>query len=126
MDRESDHNPMDKIKIRSLLKQWIEIVDASEQRSKEKASRNGGGLDERIRRTTGTPVIFDFETYESQQKLQNLLCIEIPQFANLIKSIPEIMNGFPWTRKDFIELYAEHFRLVVEKLQRIIDQAADV
>lgn len=110
----------------TLLKQWIEIIDASERRSKENAHKSLNGLDGRIRRTTGQPVIFDFDTYQDQQKIQNLLCQELPHLANIIRSQPEIMDGYQWTRKDFIELYSEHFRLVVGKLQKIIDQATNV
>ncbi|GAF76308.1 unnamed protein product [marine sediment metagenome] len=117
---------MNHTKVQLLLKQWMEIIDASEQKSKEKARQSPNGLNGRIRRTTGQPVIFDFDTYQDQQKVQNLLCQELPQYANLIRSQPEIMDGYQWTRRDFIELYAEHFRLVVRKIQRIIDQATDV
>lgn len=112
---------MNTVKIQALLKRWTDLVDTGEQASKKKASKNGNGLLGRIRRTTGKPVIFDFETHEDQQTIQNSLCQELPQWADLIRSQPEIMDGYPWIRGDFIELYFGHFRLVIEKLQRIIN-----
>lgn len=112
---------MNIVRIQELLRRWTTLIEIGEQASKEKASKNVGGLSGRIRRTTGRSVIFDTNTYENQQKIQNLLCQEIPQWADIIRSQPEIMDGYPWTRSDFIELYFRHFRLVVEKLQRIIN-----
>jgi len=117
---------MNKIKVQTLLQQWIGLIDVSEHKSKMKARQSVTGLDGRIRRTIGKPVIFDFDTYQDQQKIQNSLCQELPHLANIVRSQPEIMDGYQWTRRDFIELYAEHFRLVVGKLQKIIDQATDV
>lgn len=117
---------MDKIKVRTLLERWAILLNTGEKTSREKASKNGDGLSGRIRRTVGKPVIFDFETHKDQQEIQNLLCQELPRWADVIRSQPEIMDGYPWTRSDFIDLYFGHFRLVVEKLQRIIDQSTTV
>lgn len=113
---------MNEIKVRELLKRWSVILEKGEYKSKEKANNNKDGLMGRIKRSNGKPVVFDFKTYGSQKEIQNILCQELPQWADIIRSIPEIMDGYHWTRKDFIELYFEHFRLVVEKLERIIDR----
>lgn len=117
---------MNEIKVRTLLERWTTLLYIGEKISKEKASKNADGLSGRILRTTGKPVIFDFETHKDQQEIQNLLCQELPQWADVIRSQPEIMDGYPWTRNDFIELYFGHFRLVIEKLQRIINQSTTV
>jgi len=97
-----------------------------EQASRTKASKNQNGLEGRITRTTGTPVIFDFDAFGNQNAVQSSLCQEIPQYADLIRSKPEIMDGHAWTRGDFIELYFGHFRLVVDKLRRLTGQTTDV
>lgn len=117
---------MNDVKVQQLLDRWDTLLEMGERASKEKASKNKGGIEGRIARTTGTPVIFDFETFGDQNSLQALLCQEIPQFADLIHSKPEIMDGHAWTRGDFIELYFGHFRLVVEKLRRLTGQTTDV
>ena|GEM_PF-5616803 len=117
---------MNTMKVQQLLDRWDTLLEMGEQASKAKASKNADGLEGRIRRTTGTPVIFDFDTYEYQKDIQNSLCQELPQYADLIRSTPEIMDGHAWTRGDFIELYFGHFRLVVEKLRRFIGQTTDV
>lgn len=115
---------MNRIKIQALLEQWTELINVGEQASKEKADKNGDGLDGRIKRTTGKPVIFDFDTYKNQQKIQNLLCHELPEWTNIIRGQPDIMDNYAWRRGDFIELYYRHFRLIVEKLHRIINNSS--
>lgn len=117
---------MNKSKVQTLLRRWSGLIDVNEQLSKEKASQNTDGLGGRIKRTIGTPIVFDLKTHKDQQKIQNALCQELPQWNKLINSQPEIMDGHAWIRKDFIELYAEHFRIVTEKLQRIIDKETKI
>jgi hypothetical protein len=108
---------MNKVKIQELLEQWTELNNTGERIAKEKIGKNSPG--QRIKRTTGAPVVFDFKTHKTQQTIQNLLCQELPQFADLIRSTPEIMDGYPWIRSDFVELYFSHYRVVVEKLKRL-------
>lgn len=117
---------MNKKATQKLLRQWTELLASGEQTSIAKAKVNHDGLHGRIRRTTGQPVIFDSQSHKNQCILQNALCKELPQWANIIRSKPEIMDGYNWTRKDFIELYFGHFRLVVEKLEKIVDRTSVV
>lgn len=114
---------MDIIKVRKLLQRWDTLLEVGEYTSKIKASKSAGGLCGRIRRTKGQPVIFDFETFSDQKEIQDSLCKELPQLGDLIRSKPEIMDGYHWTRGDFIDLYYGHFRLVVDKIQGIINES---
>ena len=117
---------MNKTKVQKLLKRWSGLIDANEEVSIEKANQNEGGLKGRIKRTTGTPIVFNFKTHKDQQDIQNALCKELPQWTDLIRSQPEIMDGHAWFRRDFIELYAEHFRIIVERLKRITSKETKV
>lgn len=117
---------MNKTKIQSILSQWTALIKHGERVSIKKANESPGGLRGRIKRTTGKPVIFDLQTYERQQAIQNSLSQELPKLTELINSQPEIMDGHSWFKEDFIDLYFKHFSLVVEKLQRIIDKEAGV
>lgn len=117
---------MNETKVRALLERWSLVLLIGERASKIKAAKGCDGLETRIKRTTGEPVIFDFDTYEDQGDVQNSLCKELPQWGDVIRSKPEIMDGYAWTRGDFIELYYEHFRLVIDKLQRIVDKTPAV
>lgn len=117
---------MNKNKVQTLIRKWSGLIDVNEAISKEKADQNTDGLRGRIKRTIGTPIVFDLKTHKDQQKIQNALCQELPQWNSLINSQPEIMDGHAWLRGDFIELYAEHFRIVVEKLKRITDKRTKV
>jgi hypothetical protein len=110
---------MSKDNVTLLLREWTCLVAKGEEISKEKAGKSKGGLLGRIKRTRGHPVVFDFETHNAQLKIQEELCSELPAWADVIRSQPEIMDGWAWTRGDFIELYYSHFRLVIEKLQEI-------
>ena len=114
---------MNKTRIQELLDQWLLVIDTGEQTSKTKAKKIVGGLMGRIKRTTGQPVIFDLKMHESQIKIQSDLCQELPQWSDLIRSEPAIMDGWPWIRCDFIQLYFEHFRVVVEKLRRVTNMS---
>lgn len=114
---------MNRINVLDLLREWTTCLEAGKRASIAKAEKQKpDGLIGRIRRTVGKSVIFDFESYSSQQKIQNSLCKELPEFSDLIRSEPEIMDGYSWTRKDFIDLYFEHFGIVVEKIQGIVDR----
>jgi hypothetical protein len=113
---------IDKPKVKELLKRWDISIEVAECASKRKAEENTSGLMGRIKRTKGKPVIFDLESHENQNEIKNSLCEELPQWSDLIRSEPEIMDGYNWTRKDFIDLYFEHFRMVIQKLEKIISQ----
>lgn len=113
---------MNEIVVGELLAEWADLIEESKKECLKKAGRATNGLKKRIKRTSGKPVVFDFKTYEQQQRIQNALCKELPKWADLIRSEPEIMNGYSWTSKDFIDLYHSHFIIVVEKLNRIILQ----
>lgn len=113
---------MNSVVVKELLEQWKELIEKSRKTSITKAEKTSGGLLGRIKRTTGKPVIFDFDSYAQQQDTQNILCRELPQWSDLIRSQPEIMDGYSWTRGDFIDLYYSHYKLVIEKLGRAIKQ----
>lgn len=114
---------MNKTKVDQLLDTWITTIKIGELSSTIKAKKGPGGINGRIKRTKGNPVIFD-ATYHSDQKIiQDNLCKELPKLSDIIRSEPEIMDGYAWTRKDFIFLYFSHFKMVVEKLKKIINQS---
>jgi len=109
-----------------LLDDWTDLIATGEHISRVKASKRPGGLSSRIKRTTGHPIIFDADTYDSQQEIQKALCMQMPEMAHVIRSNPEIMDGHAWTCGDFIELYYSHFRLVVDKIRQVIEKQSNV
>ena len=117
---------MNVVVVKELLAEWTELIATSSKACLKKASTASGGLSRRIKRTSGKPVVFDFDTYEQQKRIQNALCVELPEWSDLIRSEPEIMNGYSWTSKDFIDLYHSHFAVVVEKLGRVLLQEDNV
>lgn len=119
---------MCKTKASQLLETWRQVLLFGEKISYAKALKNSDGLgvDGRIRRTKGSPITFDMKTYSCQKQIQQELCQELPMYKKLINSTPEIMDGYRWTRKDFIELYFSHYLLVVEKLTKLIGTTSTV
>ena len=111
---------MNKTKIQELLTEWAILLTNGEKTSREKASKNTGGLSGTIKRTTGRPIIFDSDSHADQERIQTKLCKELPEWVVHIKSEPAIMDGHKWTRGDFIYLYYSHYQMVVEKLQKVI------
>lgn len=106
--------------IQQILQRWDEVLDTGEINAKLRAEKTQGGLMGRIKRVSAQPIIFDIDAYHAQKAIQHTLCKVFPQWSDIILSIPEIMDGYHWIRKDFIELYFEHFRLVNNKLRQII------
>ena len=115
-------NKINRDKIIQLLNQWETTLYHGELASLENASKIKDGLKGRIKKTTGPPVIFDFDSYDRQGIIQRELCREWPGLTEVILSVPDIMNGYAWTRSDFIELYFSYYRLVIQKLRRIIEK----
>jgi hypothetical protein len=113
-------NIMDESAVYSLLRQWSTNIGIGECASKEKARKSKDGLEGRIKRCVGNPVVFDLDSHCDQKAIQKKLCEELPELADVILSTPEIMDGYSWTRSDFIDLYFEHYRLVVEKIGQIL------
>jgi len=111
---------VDITKIKLLLRRWTSLLDDAELIWMEKAE-DCGGLSGRIKRTHGEHIVFDVHTNDEQIRIQNDLSSELPELSHIIKSDPSLMNGFQWQRADYIYLYFEHFRLVVEKISQILN-----
>ena len=112
---------MDKEHILHLVQQWEDLIIVGETISKHKAGHQPGGLRGRIKRTKGDPVIFDADSFLRQKVIQKDLCTAMPGKAPLIRSKPELMDGYAWIKIDFIELYFEHYRIVTEKIRAIVN-----
>ncbi|UCG02448.1 MAG: hypothetical protein JSW11_00350 [Candidatus Heimdallarchaeota archaeon] len=114
---------MSESQIRSLLKDWSDLLENGEKKAKTKASELKGSLLGRTKRTTGSPIIYEHKIYSQQSNIQKRLCEVLPKWTDLIMCQPTIlMDGHSWPRGDYIELYFSHYKLIVEKLQKILNQ----
>lgn len=102
-----------------LLIQWDGILTAAEVHINEKINKFSEGRHTRIRRTEGRPVVFDFKTALRQREIQDRLGAELPQLANIIRSEPAL-QGYNWKVGDYVELYLQHYRLVIQKIKEVI------
>lgn len=104
--------------VENLLIQWRELLKLNAKNSKEKASRLKGGLGKRVQ-LNGRVVIFDYETIKTQNQIQKQLIELLPEHESLILSEPAILD-FDWKTEDYLELYANHYNLVVNKLLEVV------
>lgn len=117
---------MNETKIMELLNEWEELLVYNKDIWIDKVSAMADGLDGRLKRTNGHPVVFDADNCERQQRFQGLLSQELPELMVIIHSVPDLMDGFAWTRGDYIDLYFEYYQMVIEKLRRHVQKNQSV
>ena len=106
--------------VEKLLNQWKQLLKINAKNSKEKASLLKGGLKRRVK-PEGKAVIFDYQTSKIQLQIQNQLIKLIPEHETLILSEPAILD-FNWTTEDYLELYNNHYNLVINKLLEVVEK----
>lgn len=106
--------------IEKLLIQWQKLLKLNARSSLEKASLLKGGLKKRVK-LEGKIVIFDYPTVKIQSQIQKQLIELIPEHEALILSEPAILD-FDWKTEDYLELYANHYSLVVSKLLETVEK----
>jgi hypothetical protein len=99
---------------------WTEVIKTCAKDSIKNASRMKGGLDTRVE-ATGKKQIFDYVSEKRQKEIQNRLYYLMPEHTMLIASEPCILDE-EWNVSDYIELYYNHYALVIEKLRKINDE----
>jgi hypothetical protein len=107
--------------VEKLLEQWKQLLKINARNSLEKASQIKGGLKKRVK-LEGKVIIFDYPTIKVQKQIQNQLIKLLPEQESLILSEPAILD-FDWKVEDYLELYANHYILVVNKLLEIIEKS---
>lgn len=104
-----------------LLNMWEKVNKENAKNSREKAISLKGGLDVKIKIKDNAVVIYDYKTTKMQQQIQKELTSIFPErYASIIASKPAIMD-FDWKVNDYLELYFNHYRVVIEKLKGIIE-----
>lgn len=101
-----------------LLIQWQKLLKINARNSLEKASQIKGGLKKRVK-LEGKVVIFDYQTIKIQKQIQNQLIKLLPEHEALILSEPAILD-FDWKTEDYLELYNNHYNLVISKLLEVV------
>lgn len=104
--------------VEKLLEQWKVVLKLNAKNSMVKASQSKNGLKNRIK-FDGKIVIFDYPTTKAQHQIQKELLKLMPEFQALILSEPAILE-YDWITEDYLELYSNHYNLVVTKLLEAI------
>jgi hypothetical protein len=108
--------------IEKLLEQWKKLLKINAKNSIEKASRLKGGLKRRVK-LEGKAIIFDYQTIKIQNQIQKQLIELLPEYEALILSEPAILD-FDWKTEDYLELYSNHYNLVVDKLMEVVGKVS--
>jgi len=101
-----------------LIAEWLEVIMQGAHQSRENAKKMSDGLQTRIRPKKNKPRILDHKTHVRQKKIQDALARKLPDLKKLIYSEPAITDH-DWGANDYIELYYEHYTIVVQKLCEI-------
>lgn len=104
--------------IEKLLVQWQKLLKLNARASLEKASQLKGGLKKRVK-LEGKTIIFDYPTTKIQNQIQKQLIKLLPEHESLILSEPAILD-FDWKTEDYLELYNNHYNLVISKLLEVV------
>jgi len=104
--------------VERLLEQWKIVLRLNAKNSLAKASQIKGGLKKRIK-FEGKIIIFDYPTTKAQHQIQNELLRLMPELQALIVSEPAILD-FDWITEDYLELYNNHYNLVIEKISQVL------
>jgi len=108
--------------IAELLNKWETIIRTGKKESLKKANSYTGGLSARITQLDRFPIVFDHKFDGEQKRIQKNITNESPELNNLINTLPEILRGYKWTRKDYIDLYFNHYSIVIEKIRKQISK----
>jgi len=107
--------------IEKLLEQWQKLLKLNARASLEKASLLKGGLKKRVK-LEGKAITFDYNTTKIQTQIQKQLIELLPEHEILILSEPTEILDFDWKVEDYLELYANHYNLVVVKLLETVER----
>lgn len=103
-----------------LLAKWRKILHTGKERAILKISKLPDKLNGRIKRTDGEPIIFDLESYQQQKSVQRELQKLLPDLSDIITMQPSALEGYEWTREDYVDLYFSHYNLIIDILIRRI------
>lgn len=105
----------EKCVVGKLIAQWLSLIIEGSQQSCINAKKMSNGLHTRLKSKRSKPKILDHKTHIKQKKIQVALVKELPHLKDLIYSEPAITD-YDWIVSDYIELYYNHFTIVVQKL----------
>lgn len=111
---------MDETKIQIILKNWETAIELGRAEVLDKIKKLPNGLRGRIRRINGNPIVFGLKYHKNMTSIKNQLCAELPRLADIIRSDPDLLDGFAWTRGDYVELYFSHYEMVIEKIRQVL------
>lgn len=101
-----------------LIADWLEILIIGRQTAYKNARAMSHGLNTRLKIKKSRPKVLDHKTHLIQKRIQATLVRRLPNLEHLICSEPAIMDH-DWLVEDYIELYYDHYTIVIQKLCEI-------
>lgn len=110
---------IDKANIEALLSCWEHIMEEDAHIVRDKIAQLPGGINGRLKRMTGSVIVFNAEGRKQLQNIRLAITKMVPELKNLIMSDPDfLLEGHPWKRGDYVELYFEHYKILVDKIRQ--------
>lgn len=109
---------IEKNTVGKLIADWLEILIIGRQTAYKNAEAMSRGLNTRLKMKNSRPKILDHKTHLMQKNIQAVLVKKLPNLEHLICSEPAITDH-DWPAKDYIELYYDHYTIVIQKLCEI-------
>jgi len=109
-------------KIKIILENWKQAIILGKKEAIEKINKMPDGKSGRIKRIVGSDIVFDLKYYRNLLAFRDQLCLELPHIADIIRSDPNLLDGYTWTRGDYVDLYFSHYEMVVDKIAQAISK----
>lgn len=104
-----------KATVGELIGEWLKVIILGTQQSRKNVKKMSDGLQTRIRPKENKLKILDHKTHIKQKEIQAALAKKLPDLKELIYSEPAITDH-DWKASDYMELYYEHYTIVVQKI----------
>lgn len=109
----------DKSHIEALLSCWEHLIEEDINIIHDKISNLPGGLNGRLKKKVGSVAVFNAEGRKRLQDIRQIIATAFPEMKDLIMSDPDfLLNGHHWKRGDYVELYFEHYKILIDKIRQ--------
>lgn len=108
-----------KQRVHALLDHWERLLTEYREVSLQNVCRIRGGPEAQVCEKESKPLVMDQRLHRAQQGIQTELASILTTHREIVWATP-ILPG-DWQALDYLDLYVEHYRLVIEKLRHTAD-----
>jgi len=112
---------IDKTKINKLLSRWRKIITFYEDAVNVIINPFYGRM---VKQDAGKKIIVNKKYYVKIKIIQKQLCSLLPKYKDTILAEPELDGE--WKVQTYVSLFFSHFRMIVDKLQKFVNEQEDI